>query len=148
MMKKKVAKHTIAYFVIAALLLLIPMYVVSSAREKEEKTQVDILFLGDSLIGQYRDETSVPYLVGEALGKTTFNGAFGGSTMTWFPDENSDYFYSYSLNFPALVNSMVESDFRVQQGTAFRTMGSEDFSGVIDEFKSVDCTKLDMIILE
>ena len=148
MMKKKVAKHTSAYFVIAALLLLIPMYVVSSAREKEEKTQVDILFLGDSLIGQYRDETSVPYLVGQALGKTTFNGAFGGSTMTWYPNEESDYYQRYGLNFPALVQAICSGDFSVQKSLRVHDIGTEDFYDVIMRMESIDYDTLDILVLE
>ena len=148
MMKKKVAKHTIAYFVIAALLLLIPMYVVSFAREKEEKTQVDILFLGDSLIGQYRDETSVPYLVGQALGKTAFNGAFGGSTMTWYTNDESDYYQRYGLNFPALVRAITTSDFSSQRALNVNESGTEDFESVIGDLQNIDYDKLDMILLE
>ena len=147
-MKKNVATRTIVYFAIAALLLMIPMCIISFAEKAEDKTQVDILFLGDSLIGQYRDETSVPYLVGEALGKTTFNGAFGGSTMTWYPGKNSDYFSSYGMNFPVLVSSIVESDFRVQKSIEFRTMGSEDFSQVLTELENIDFSQLEMIVLE
>jgi len=148
LMKKKVAKHTIAYFVIAALLLLIPMYAVSSAKEKEEKTQVDILFLGDSLIGQYRDETSVSYLVGQALGRTTFNGAFGGSTMTWYPDKNSDYYQRYGLNFPALARAICTGDFGVQKSLEVREIGAEDFDEVINQLEKIDYDKLKILILE
>lgn len=148
MMKKKVAKHTIAYFVIAALLLLIPMYVVFSTREKEEKTQVDILFLGDSLIGQYRDETSVPYLVGEALGKTSFNGAFGGSTMTWYPDDESDYYQRYGLNFPALVQALVTNDFAVQKSVSIHEPGTEDFLSVIENMSNIDFKTVEVVVVE
>lgn len=143
-----VAKRTIAYFVIAALLLLVPMCVISFMNEKEEKTQVDILFLGDSLIGQYRDETSIPYLVGQALGKTTFNGAFGGSTMTWYPNYESDYYQRSGLNFPALVQAMVTDDFGVQKSVSINEPGTEDFPTVIENMSNIDFGTVETIIIE
>lgn len=147
-MKKCVAVRTIIYFVIAALLLAVPMCVWFVKENKAEKTQVDILFLGDSLIGQYRDETSVPYLVGQALGKTTINGAFGGSTMTWYPDENSDYYQRYGLNFPALVQAICTDDFGVQKSLHMNDIGTEDFQDVIMYMESIAYDELEILVLE
>ena len=47
----------------------------------EKKSQYDIVFLGDSIIGT-ENYYSVVDIVGEKLGMTAFNGAFGGSTMS------------------------------------------------------------------
>ena len=146
-MKKSVAVRSITYFMMAALLLVVPMFVLLAKEKKTEKMQVDILFLGDSLIGQYRDETSIPYLVGQALGKTTFNGAFGGSTMTWYPSDASDHYQRYGLNFPALVYSICTQEFGVQKALEIREVATEDFEDVITGLESIDYEKLEILIL-
>lgn len=148
MCEKNVRMRTIVYFVIAALILGISMGAFLLREHEKEKMQVDILFLGDSLIGQYRDETSIPYLVGQALGKTTFNGAFGGSTMTWYPSEESDYYHRYGLNFPALVQAICTGDFGVQKSLRVREVGTEDFQEVIQTLETIDYDALDVLVLE
>lgn len=61
--------------VVVAFFLVLPLV------DFEKKTQYEIVFLGDSIIGT-ENHYSVVELVGEKLGMTAFNGAFGGSTMS------------------------------------------------------------------
>lgn len=62
---------------IAALFLILPLI------HREERSQYDIVFLGDSIIGNVWDEHSIPNIVGEKLNKTVFNGAFGGALVSF-----------------------------------------------------------------
>lgn len=75
-MKEKNKKIILNFIVIlvVALFVLLPLF-----REKGE-SQFDIVFLGDSVIGN-EGNVSVVQMVGEKLGLPVFNGAFGGSSM-------------------------------------------------------------------
>lgn len=143
---KKSVVRIIAYCITAFLLVGIPFGYLLKA--DKESVQVDILFLGDSLIGRCRDESSVPYLVGQALGKSTFNGAFGGTTMTWYPNEKSDYYQKYGLNFPALANALSTGDFGVQKSLESYEPATEDFPQVIDTLARLDVEHLEIVVLE
>lgn len=69
--------------IITVLFLVLPLL------HNKEKEQYDIVFLGDSIIGNVWDEYSIPNIVGERLGKTVFNGAFGGTVMSL--DKNAQW---------------------------------------------------------
>lgn len=112
------------------------------------KKQVDILFLGDSLIGQYRDETSIPYLVGEELGMVVFNGAFGGTSLARLNLEDKSTFQKDGLNLPSLARAISYDDFGVQQSVYIREAATEHFGQVVDELEQVDLQNLQYLIIE
>ena len=63
------------------MIIIVAFFLVLPLLDLEKKTQYDIVFLGDSIIGN-KTQYSVVDLVGDKLGMTVFNGAFGGSTMS------------------------------------------------------------------
>lgn len=62
---------------IAAIFLVLPLF------DGGKREQYDIVFLGDSIIGNAGYDYSIAGIAGEKLGKTVFNGAFGGTTMSF-----------------------------------------------------------------
>lgn len=54
---------------------------------KDHKRQYDLVFLGDSVVGNVGDRQGLTDVVGERLGKTVFNGAFGGTAMSFWNEE-------------------------------------------------------------
>lgn len=76
-------------YVVPALVIFVLLYSFTHIqREPEHKQQVQILALGDSVFGLVRDETGIPAMLGEALGKTIYNGGLGG---TCFPCQCVQY---------------------------------------------------------
>ena len=67
---------------ICGILLILALLPLLLRSNRQTDIQAEVLFLGDSLIGQYRDETSIPWLVSRQTGMTVFNGDFGGTTMS------------------------------------------------------------------
>ena len=64
--------------------LLIAVMVMSvGLAENKEPVQYDAVFLGDSIIGNEAGKVSIVEIVEERLGKTVYNGAFGGSCMSF-----------------------------------------------------------------
>lgn len=74
--KEKLIINFIAV-IIAVLFLVFPLI------DMEPKARYDIVFLGDSIIGNANEDYSIPVIVEERLDMTAFNGAFGGTTMSF-----------------------------------------------------------------
>ena len=79
-MMKKLHRQDIIRYVIA--LFCVMIVVLLSLRREEKSVQYDIVLLGDSVVGNTWGEVHVTSVMEERLGKTVFNGAFGGSCMS------------------------------------------------------------------
>ena len=145
MTKQNVKKIT--YLIIALGIILVCVLGYMKAT-KVSKKQVDILFLGDSLIGQYRDETSIPYLVGQELGMTVFNGAMGGTSMANLNVNGNEAYQKDGLSLAALSKAISYDDFGRQQTIMVRESATEHFPAVIDELEQIDFEKLEYLIIE
>lgn len=73
--RKNIIRYAIALVLVAVLSGII-FY------EEKSREQYDIVILGDSVVGNIWGEISVNSVLEERLGKTVFNGAFGGSCMS------------------------------------------------------------------
>lgn len=107
----------------------------------------ELLFLGDSIVGQYRDETSIPALVAGELETTVVNGAFGGTTMSFQNREYRDAYYRDSLAFPALATAIAANDFGAQQTIRTRDYPTGHFPAVVDELDAVDLSAVRAVII-
>ena len=145
--KGKKCGNVIAY-VVVSLLLIVGCFWGYGKILEVPKRQVDILFLGDSLIGQHRDETSIPYLVGEQLEMSVYNGAFGGTCMSKINVGEERTLRKEGLNFISLARAIAYDDFRVQQATVIREPATEHFAQVVDEMEQIDFENLKYLILE
>lgn len=92
------------FFGLLAVGFLAPEY-----RRQKAKEPVQIVTFGDSVFGMVRDETAVPCQIGEKLGKTVYNAAFGG---TMAAKTDWEYRLTYTKDTLSLVGLMksVEGD--------------------------------------
>ncbi len=133
---------------VAALLLLLVCFFAYRKQEEAFRTQVDILFLGDSLVGLCRDETSVPCLVGEELGKSVYNGAMGGTCLSKVNRAESDTFQKNGISFAALSYALAYEDFGWQKSARIRQVAAEHFPEVLQELAGIDMQKVEYLIIE
>lgn len=115
--------------------------------ERETDTQAQILFLGDSILGQYRDETSIPALVGEMLDTEVFNGAFGGTTMSLQNRDYRDAYYWDGLSFSRLTRAIAAQDFGLQQTIRTKDYVTMDFRDIVDELDRLDLTSVRTVVI-
>lgn len=115
--------------------------------ERETDTQAQILFLGDSILGQYRDETSIPALVGEMLDTEVFNGAFGGTTMSLQNRDYRDAYYWDGLSFSRLTRAIAAQDFGLQQTIRTKDYVTMDFRDIVDELDRLDLTSVQTVVI-
>lgn len=139
-------REKILYGICGAFLLLALLpYLLDSGREAD--TQVEVLFLGDSIVGQYRDETSIPALVAGQLDVTVANSAFGGTTMSQQNRENRDAYYWDGLSFSQIARAIAAQDFGLQQTIRTKDYVTRDFGETVDELDALDFSSVQTVII-
>lgn len=106
-----------------------------------------IIVFGDSIMGDCRDEDSIPSRLGAALGKETFNAAFGGTRMSRMDqerrlDDNRD-----GLSMAALSKALASEDFGVQQMVHVTEGGTDYFDETVDMLDRVDFGQAELVLL-
>lgn len=115
----------------------------------KEKNDESIVVLGDSIIGNVRDETSVTAIMEKELGVPVFNGAFGGTCMAGKNIELKSSIYEESLNMSMLVDAIVKEDFKVQKGDiSGNQYQSSYFKDVLGQLSKVDFDTVETLFIE
>lgn len=129
---------------ILIMLALLPLLLCPKNRTD---TQAEVLFLGDSIVGQSRDDTSIPALIARQMGTTVANGAFGGTTMSLQNRENRDAYCHDSLSFSQLARAVAAQDFGVQQTIRTRDYVTMNFMDIVDELDTVDYASVKTVVI-
>lgn len=79
---------------------------VSENSEDDGTYDMQIVFLGDSILDNNRDETGVPYLVGQECNAKVYNMAIGGTTAALLPDEQYNFANWSSQGLLGAVNAI------------------------------------------
>lgn len=143
---KSTGKLKIIYGVcgVVVMLAVLPLLLRSG---RHADIQAEVLFLGDSIAGQYRDETSIPVLTSELLDTTVINGAFGGTSMSQLNRENRDACYYDGLSFSQLARAIAAEDFGTQQTIRTKDHITMNFRDIVDELDTVDYSSIKMVII-
>ncbi len=139
-------KDKIIYGTCGALLIL-AMAPLLFAHGRKADTQAQILFLGDSIVGQYRDETSIPALVAEMLDVEVANGAFGGTTMSLQNRDWRDAYYWDGFSFSRLARAIAAQDFGLQQTVRTKDYVTMNFRDIVDELDRLDLTSVQTVVV-
>lgn len=115
--------------------------------EHRTDIQAKVLFLGDSIVGQYRDDTSIPALTAAQLETTVINGAFGGTTMSLQNRESRETYYHDGLSFSQLARAIAAQDFGTQQTIRTKDYVTMNFGDIVDELDTVDYSSIKMVII-
>ncbi len=106
--------------------------------ETKDENKLQIVFLGDSILDGYRNETGIAYLTGEYCNADVYNLAMGGTTAALTTYENASY---------------GEWDSRSLQGVVHAICGEVD-AGIMDGYRagevfdSCDFSKTDYFVIE
>lgn len=137
--------------IVFALFLVLPLW------NRPKTVQYDIVFLGDSVIGNLAGNVSVTEIVEEKLGKNTFNGAFGGTTFSYGDDPmlwGSVTNRQWSM--VKLADAIAYNDWKSPIGT----MQYADFYGKVNaqslyyfedrmkELSAIDFSKVELLVIE
>lgn len=131
----------ISFFILAGILTVVFLLRVPN------KQQVSVLLMGDSIFGQYRDETSVASYLSQELGNTVFNGAFGGTSMALQNREDDKYYYMDAFTFAGLSRAVAQQDFGVQQTVRTKEVPIAHFPEVVDDMEGIDMSQVEVLVL-
>lgn len=137
----------ITVIVIMGLLLFTCMKLGGIGERKDEK--VRIVCLGDSIIGNERDETSVTSVMESVLGELVLNGAFGGTCASLSNTEYRSTFYEDSINLAMIADSIAYDDFSVQlYDITSNNFKLDYFQPALEELSKVNFEEVDIIFIE
>lgn len=106
-----------------------------------------IVNFGDSIFGNFRDDTSVSSEIRNITDATVYNVGFGGCRMSM---KNTEYQYWRDFSMVALTNAIVNNDFSIQDADianeAWTTKPSY-FDDTLSTLESIDFSNIDYITI-
>lgn len=112
-----------------------------------DSQQVQVLTLGDSIMGNVRDDTAIPAQLERFLGKSVFNGAFGGTCTSRIDREYLLTNARDSLSLAGLTKAIAADDFGVQQTLRIRDSATEYFEDTIDALETLDFSEVELVVI-
>lgn len=135
--------------VLAAVLVVGLFGIAIKQSNKSQETESRIVCLGDSIIGNVRDETSVTSVMETLLGEPVVNGAFGGTCAAIGNTEYRATFYEDSINLAMLADAIAYKDFDVQiYDITSNNFRLDYFEPTIRELAEVDFDKVEIVFIE
>lgn len=147
MKKKKEIKEIIFGALAAFVFLLAFLFTYGGGVTAQEGQTPGIVVLGDSIMGECRDETSIPAQLSELLGEKVFNGAMGGTCLSRQDREKRLAYGKDSFSMAALSKSIIAEDFGVQQALRIREPATEYFPEIINALEKLDFDKVEILII-
>lgn len=148
-MKKWLDRRIAAYGIIALLGFgLLYLATFRSRAEKIDYRQIDVVVFGDSVFADIGELDSVPVRLPEALGKSVFNVALGGTCMARLETDRRLDYSKGSLSMVGLAKSVWGRDFGVQQSAKIRESNAEYFPGIIEGLVTIDFDQVEVILIQ
>lgn len=147
--KGNILIHCMAVAVVA-LFLVLPFL------ERAKEASYDIVFLGDSVIGNTDANAGVTDIVEEMLGKSVFNGAFGGTTCCQGTDLLWGSVTSGEWSMTRLADAIAYRDFKSQLGTmnyadSYSEVNAQAlyyFKDRMQELSRIDFARVEVLVIE
>ena len=118
-------KEKIAYSIVAIALFLILLWTFFPGDREYQRIPYDVVFLGDSVYGLCRDETSIAAKLQEKTGLKCYNGGLGGTVLGRADAERRLGYTKDSLSAAGLVRSFAVKDFGVQKTIRIREAATD-----------------------
>ena len=112
-----------------------------------QKEQVQIVLLGDSILGQVRGEDSVAALLQSETGREVFCAAMGGTCGARANVAGREDFTKDILSLDGLTRAIALKDFGAQQTVHIREIGTEGFDEIIDSLEQIDFDKVEILFI-
>ena len=108
------------YSTIAVVIFVVLLVLFFPGDREYQRIPYDVVFLGDSVYGLCRDETSIAAKLQEKTGLKCYNGGLGGTVLGRADAERRLGYTKDSLSAAGLVRSFAVKDFGVQKTIRIR----------------------------
>lgn len=134
--------------VVAAGLLIFTCFMIYD-KPVTDRENPRIVCLGDSIIGNERDKTSVTAVMESILSEPVANGAFGGTCASLSNTEYRATYYEDSINLAMLADAIAYRDFSVQlYDITSNNFKLDYFKPALEELTKVDFEEVDIVFIE
>lgn len=131
-----------------AFLLLLGLVLLNFVSEQAQKEKYSIVCLGDSIIGNVRDDTSITALLEEQLDVAVYNGAFGGTTMACLNRGERASLTADYLSMAELAKAIALQDFGVQNASVTGWAPMDYFPESMYGFQRIDFDEVEILVIE
>lgn len=115
------------------------------------KESVQVVFLGDSIFGNFRDDSSIPALFSKSAEKTVLNAGLGGTTAAVCGNNPRSEVVQDSLSLVGIAEAIFCGDYSIQRSAIPSRVANGDltyFDETINDLESTDITGAEIIIIE
>lgn len=146
-MKLRGRTRLILYGMAAVVFAVLYLVTFRSRADRLDRQQYQIVTLGDSVFGLCRDDTAIPEQLGNLLGKTVFNGAFGGTCISRSGEEDQQIGAGNLFSLVSVTKAIAADDFGAQQSVWFREDGTEYFEAAVDGLERIDFSGVELVVI-
>lgn len=147
-MKKRIQIKGIIYGIVSAVLFCALLLLTFPLRKTGKTYAPSIVVLGDSIMGQVRDDASVTASLSASLGREVYNGALGGTCFSRIDTDRRSAYTKDSLSFAAISRAAALDDFGLQQTAVVRESATEYFPEVIDTLEETDFSGVEILLVQ
>lgn len=147
MKKIRSVKEKTAYGIVAAALFLVLLVLFFPGNREYLRVPYDVVFLGDSVYGLCRDETSIAARVQDKTGLKCYNGGLGGTVLGRADAERRLGYTKDSISAAGLVRSFVVKDFGVQRTVHVREPATDYFEDTLGDLGQIDFDQVKILFI-
>mgnify|MGYP000168689532 FL=1 len=140
-------KGKTGYGIVAAALFLLLLVLFFPGDREYLRVSYDAVFLGDSVYGLCRDETSIAAKVQDKTGLKCYNGGLGGTVLGRADAERRLGYTKDSVSAAGLVRSFVVKDFGVQKTVRVREPATDYFEDTLGDLGQIDFDQVKILFI-
>lgn len=129
-------------------LLFLAIFALFGVADKLQKKEYGIICIGDSILGNVRDDTSITAILEEELGVPVYNGAFGGTMATAQNREERAAVAMDSISLTELSDGICYGDFSVPNASINSWVPMDYFPESVYGFNRVDFDREAVLVIE
>lgn len=147
MKKNRSIQGKTLYGIVAAVLFVVLLLLFFPGDREYQRIPYDVVFLGDSVYGLCRDETSIAAKLQDKTGLKCYNGGLGGTVLGRADAERRLGYTKDSISAAGLVRSFAVKDFGVQRTVHIRESATDYFADTLGDLGQIDFTQVKILFI-
>lgn len=140
-------KGKTGYGIVAAALFLLLLVLFFPGDREYLRVSYDAVFLGDSVYGLCRDETSIAAKVQDKTGLKCYNGGLGGTVLGRGDAQRRLGYTKDSVSAAGLARSFAVKDFGVQKTVHVREPATDYFEDTLGDLGQIDFDQVKILFI-
>ena len=147
MKKIEFSRVKMIYSTIAVVIFVVLLLLFFPGDREYQRIPYDVVFLGDSVYGLCRDETSIAAKLQDKTGLKCYNGGLGGTVLGRADEERRLGYTKDSISAAGLVRSFAVKDFGVQRTVHIRESATDYFEDTLGDLGQIDFDQVKILFI-